>query len=212
MTEQTLNNILAIDTSGSRLILALSYGGDRLVQSDNVVDRSHGQVLLKKIDELFSSAALSPGDLQALIVTLGPGSFTGLRIGLAAAKGMAVALGIPILGVSLFEIAAFKLPDLPEPVHVIIPSRAGEVYCGTVAGRQVDRSDFSVVTADELAGTVGDRRVYGMGVNPASVCPEANVESERPEVTFSGADMLYLGRSRLEAGERSDVDGLEPLY
>ena len=106
MTDSTMQNILAIDTATHNLHLGLQYGGDRLIKSTNPLAKSHGQVIFKKIEELFESADLTPSDLHAIVVSIGPGSFTGLRIGLAAAKGIAVAAELPILGVQLFDLAA----------------------------------------------------------------------------------------------------------
>ena len=71
MSEHQYWNTLAIDTATMHLRLALSFGGDRQIKSDNLMDRTHGQVLFKKIDELFQSAGLDQQALKALVVCIG---------------------------------------------------------------------------------------------------------------------------------------------
>ena len=134
MTNPSTINILAIDTSSAELKLGLGFGEDRTVKSCEQIDKSHGRFIIKKIDNLLQSAGLDKNDLQAIVVCTGPGSFTGLRIGLAAAKGMAVAMDIPVVGLSLFEVAAFKLHNLNQRVHVIIGLNRDECFVAPVVG------------------------------------------------------------------------------
>ena len=103
MTEFRDENILAIDCSGKELNLGLRFGHDRTVKLSIEAGRSHGQLIIEKISELLNSAEIKVKQLRALVVSTGPGSFTGLRIALAAAKGMATALNIPAVGVSLLR-------------------------------------------------------------------------------------------------------------
>src|SRR5574341_1324197 len=102
-------NILAIDCATSEMKLGLKFGGDRLVKSAVAAEQSHSAQIIKGIAALMASAKCKVTELDAIVVATGPGSFTGLRIGLACAKGMAVALNIPVVGVSLFEVAGYKL-------------------------------------------------------------------------------------------------------
>lgn len=80
------------------------------------------------IDFLLSTSKVDAKDIKALIVATGPGSFTGLRVGLSEAKGMAQGLQIPIIGVSSLEAMAAQLPYVRQPVCAIIDSRKGEVF------------------------------------------------------------------------------------
>ncbi|MBD3257487.1 tRNA (adenosine(37)-N6)-threonylcarbamoyltransferase complex dimerization subunit type 1 TsaB, partial [candidate division GN15 bacterium] len=150
MTEREYHNLLAIDTSSKHLVLGLMFGGDRLVQSDNVVEKSHGVILLKKIEELMQSADLSVDLLQGIVVCTGPGSFTGLRIGLAAAKGMAIAAGLPVVGISLFDLFAYKMSGREERLHLLLPSRRGEWYLGTCEAGVLGAENIHVVGEAEL--------------------------------------------------------------
>ena len=204
-------NILAIDTSGKHLRLALSFGGDRLVKSDELMEQSHGQLLMKKILELFRSAGLRKEELNAIVICTGPGSFTGLRIGLAASKGMAVALGIEVVPVSLFEIAAQKLSAVDSEVSVVVPLKRDEFFVSEVAGgKQV--SEIRVVNDRELESLVNERPVAAIHFdlqNNAGILAANDLSSA---VGYDAADMIYIGLAKLESGYSSDLAMLEPLY
>jgi tRNA threonylcarbamoyladenosine biosynthesis protein TsaB len=205
------SNVLAIDTATRQLHLAVLYEGDRSVKSSEVVPRTHGQILLKKIDNLLSSAGLESSDLQATVVSLGPGSFTGLRIGLAAAKGIAVAHDIPIVGVTLFEVATLCLKSTTGSAHVLIPSRKGEFYVGTLRDGAIEKSDVSVVQESDLAARVGHDQIYTIGFDPR-LLEEGALGLAARALGYDAGDVLRVGLEKLNRGERSDLAALEPVY
>ncbi len=211
MSEQNYSNILAIDTATKRLNLALLFGGDRSVQSREEVLRTHGQILMKKIDELFNSAALSINDLEAIVVSLGPGSFTGLRIGLAVAKGMAVARDIPIVGVTMFEVAAVPAGLENAVARIVIPSRKDEFYVGICRDGKVADEDVSIMSEADLAASVGADPVYTIGYSPEDFGSEM-LKQTAQHLEYTAGDVLQVGRDRLLRGERADLASLEPVY
>jgi tRNA threonylcarbamoyladenosine biosynthesis protein TsaB len=212
MTGTVYKNILAIDTSTRCLKLALSYGADRLVKSQEEVEKSHGQFIVKKIDELFQSSGLKADQLDAIAVCTGPGSFTGLRIGLAVAKGMAVALSIPIAGVNLFAVAAHKLRDVEGKVHVIIPLNRDECFTAIIENRLYDEQSLSIVPYANLVSKVGHHRVAGIGINLSRQFPQLQQADVSSYLDYDGADLLYLGRRKLSDGQQDDLAQLEPVY
>ncbi|MFQ6009354.1 MAG: tRNA (adenosine(37)-N6)-threonylcarbamoyltransferase complex dimerization subunit type 1 TsaB, partial [Candidatus Zixiibacteriota bacterium] len=165
MTGTNYENILAIDTSTRWLKLALSFGADRLVKSQEKIEKSHGQFIVKKIGELFQSSGLKVDQLNAIVICTGPGSFTGLRIGLAVAKGMAVALSIPVAGVNLFTVAAYKLSSFDGKVHVIIPLNRDECFNAVVENGSYCKQSLSIVAYENLISRVGHHRVAGIGID-----------------------------------------------
>src|SRR3954466_5149803 len=121
--------ILILDTSTRMPVVGLAEPsgalvGERRWQSHH----RHGEELLQRIDELLREASVSRTDLTAVIVGTGPGSFTGLRIGLATAKTIAYSLEIPIVGVSstlaLAAAAAVRADDEAEEITVTLPAGA----------------------------------------------------------------------------------------
>ncbi len=201
-------NLLAIDTSSSALRLAVRFGADRLVQSNDQVDRAHGQMIMRKMTNLFESSGIEIGQIGGLVVCLGPGSFTGLRVGIAVAKGIAVARNIPIVGISLFEIAAAKLGATAERSMAIIPHRRGEYYAALMSHPVTDEN-VRIVTQSMLASLAIEYRLVGLGVDTATISGEhLSVEN----LDYSAADLLYLGAERILAGRTDQVETLEPLY
>jgi tRNA threonylcarbamoyladenosine biosynthesis protein TsaB len=88
----------------------------------------HSQMILKMIDSLIKESGVSLDRVDLFAVSVGPGSFTGLRVGLATMKGLATGLGKPLTGVPTLEAFARQLPYTPFPISPLIPARKGEVY------------------------------------------------------------------------------------
>jgi len=212
MTDFTEANLLAIDSSSADLKLGVTFGGDRIVKSEDRVDRAHGQLLIKKVRELLSSASLEPAHLNGLIVCTGPGSFTGLRIGLAAAKGMAVALDIPVVGVSLFDLAAHRLRTTGQQVRVLAPAAGGEYFMVTVADGRPDLTTAVAVMVADLAEAIGSHPVAGFGPEIHDDLAGVSAPNLSDRLPYDAADLLLLGRERLAATYIPDLAELEPLY
>ncbi len=98
--------LLVLDTANRRCAVGLMAAGHKTVDLSEEMQRGHAERLFPMIDEALASAKISYGDLECIAVAAGPGSFTGIRIGIAAARGMALALGIPAVGVSVLEALA----------------------------------------------------------------------------------------------------------
>ena len=205
------NNILAIDTSSKNLMLALSYGEDRIVKSNDNVEQSHGQMIITKIDSLLQSVSLKPIDLHAIIVSTGPGSFTGLRIGIAAAKGMAVTLNIPVVAVNLFELASYKLREVDENVNIVIPLKKDEFFVTATLGG-IYNPDIKIVSDKKLGGVMGSSPVAGLNISIAHLFPGYSGKDFSKYLEYDAGDILYLGSRKLELGKIDDLASLEPMY
>jgi len=116
--------ILAFDTSAAQCAAALLCG-DRVWLKIEAMDKGQAERLLPLLEELLAEAGVAWRDLAAIAVGTGPGNFTGVRISVAAARGLALGLGIPAIGVTRLEALAH---GLPRPLTVIEDARRGEVY------------------------------------------------------------------------------------
>ncbi|RKX29205.1 MAG: tRNA (adenosine(37)-N6)-threonylcarbamoyltransferase complex dimerization subunit type 1 TsaB [Candidatus Zixiibacteriota bacterium] len=212
MSENATKVLLSIDTSTKRLLLGLRFGGDRLVQSSEDSERSHGQFIIKKIGELFQSASVQLEELEGIVVCVGPGSFTGLRIGIAAAKGIAMALDIPIVPVSAFEIAAYCLRNLKEVVKVVVPLNREECIVGTVNKGTHDPDKIKIVKYAQLFYMVKNDAVAALGFHLHERFPETPAKDHTEILNYKAADLLYLGIEKILRGEIADTATLEPLY
>jgi tRNA threonylcarbamoyladenosine biosynthesis protein TsaB len=119
--------LLAIDTAAPRLQLALVRADGSVETLVEEMEQGHAERILPAIGELLARNGIAYGDLQRIAVTTGPGSFTGLRIGLSAARGLALALGIPVLGVPSLEALALSART-EGPVAIVLDARRGESY------------------------------------------------------------------------------------
>lgn len=123
--------LLAFDCSGAACSAAVAREGAVLAHCFESRPRGHGERLLPMAAEVLRQAGCGYGDLAAFAVTLGPGSFTGLRVGLATARALGLATGLPVVGRSCFEVlAAAALPELQsgERLLVAIDSQRGDLF------------------------------------------------------------------------------------
>jgi tRNA threonylcarbamoyladenosine biosynthesis protein TsaB len=146
-------SILAFDCSGAACSAAVVSDGVVLAERFAAMERGQAETLLPQIRDVMAEAGWSFADLDALATTVGPGSFTGLRIGLAAARGLALAARLPVLAPTAFEAYLAQIvPDEHIPVVVAIDSRRGAVFVQRFAA---DRT-ASDVPASVDAESVGD--------------------------------------------------------
>ena len=121
--------ILALNTSTRQSSIAL-LRMDRTVAAENLMfeGKNHFGGLMPAVDMLITGAGLKHKDIACVAVATGPGSFTGLRVGLSLAKGICQALDVPLIGISSLKALAFQLPLTPHPIAPILSSRRGEVF------------------------------------------------------------------------------------
>jgi len=122
--------ILALDTATEKGSLALAADGRLLGEYSLHSPGTYLQHLLPGVEELLKVAGRSLKEVEAIAVSQGPGNFTGLRIGLATAKGLAWALGCPLAPVPTLEALAAQIPFQPHPTAVIMDAKREEVYLG----------------------------------------------------------------------------------
>jgi tRNA threonylcarbamoyladenosine biosynthesis protein TsaB len=121
--------ILALNTSTRQCSMAL-LKMDRTVIAEQLMfeGKGHFSGLMPAVDGLITGSGLNHEHIKSVAVATGPGSFTGLRVGLALAKGFSHALRVPIIGISSLKALAFQLPLTPHPIVPLLSSRKGEVF------------------------------------------------------------------------------------
>jgi tRNA threonylcarbamoyl adenosine modification protein YeaZ len=120
--------ILAFDTSAAHCAAALLSGGRIVAARDEAMDKGQAERLFPMLESVLADAGVTWREVDALAVGTGPGNFTGVRIAVAAARGLALGLGIPAIGVTRLEALAH---GLPRPLTVIEDARRGAVYMQT---------------------------------------------------------------------------------
>lgn len=217
--------VLGIDTGGPRADLAVVAGGRVLAEASRPV-ASHGAELPAQVGELLGLAGLSFAGLKGIAVGIGPGSFTGLRVGLSYAKGLVMAAGCALVGVpSLDTLAIAALAETSAPpgclVCPVLDARKGEVYFALyrVSADGLEKlSDDLVATLENLAPHLGaDVLLVGDGKaeQANSLVTEAGgraVSLGMARLRPRGRAVAALGAARLAAGEMDSALGLQPLY
>ena len=175
--------LLAVETSTLTGAVALLEDGGVVAESRVSVSVTHGERLVSAIDGVLRAARRELADIDAFAVAVGPGSYTGLRIGLATVKGLAFATRKPAVGIPTLDALAWRLPYCAYPICPILDARKNEVYTGlyrTVTGRlellEAPRALPPSALAEELrdgsaSPVVGDRRSKKRpGHNPGPAC------------------------------------------
>lgn len=217
--------ILAVETSTRTGALALLESGVVVAESRVNITVTHGERLLGAIDGVLRSARWQLADVAGFAVALGPGSFTGLRIGLSTVKGLAFATGRPVAGVPTLDGLAWSLPFCAYPVCPILDARKNEVYAAVYRTRdgrlevmEAARAVAPGTLAEELRASIDGPVVFlGDGVAPfASVLTDVLGDRARLAPAAlrlpSAAAIGELGGWALERGETMDPAGLVPLY
>jgi tRNA threonylcarbamoyladenosine biosynthesis protein TsaB len=206
--------VLAVETS------TLS-GGAALLDSERVVGEytldvrvTHSERLMAAIDQLLSDAGWTASDLDGLAVAVGPGSFTGLRVGLSTVKGLGLALSIPVAAVPTLDAMAAMLPFAALPVCPVLDARKRELYASLYRwdGLGMRREwDYLAIAPDDLARRLNEPViVIGDGADAISSPFARRVRPPRrgPAPAVVGS----LGYSRLAIGDTVAVADLVPIY
>src|SRR5262245_29195740 len=133
--------LLALDTSTERESVAVVEGGAVAGEVRLRTADSHSRRLLPTVDFLLSTLGLSPGELAGFAVTVGPGSFTGLRVGLSTVQGLALAASRPCLGLSTLDVLAARLIGRGESLVALMDAYRGQVFGAVYDGAGRLRSE-----------------------------------------------------------------------
>jgi tRNA threonylcarbamoyladenosine biosynthesis protein TsaB len=212
-------NLLALDTSTPLAAVALA-GTDGVVHvAPSDPGPRHGRALIPAVRDLLARAGLALRDLDALAVGLGPGSYTGLRIGLTAAKTLAYALGKPLIGLDSLEAVARNAPAEALRIAVVADAQRGDLYAADFA--RSNPGDPPVRLAPTriepaalwIAHLAPGTCVLGPGLArlpsplPASIHAPGS-ELDRPH----GTRLIELAHEAWLRGQRDDPWFLEPVY
>jgi len=212
--------LLALDTSTRTVGVAL-YDGVQVVSEVMWHSRDfHTVELAPAVAEILEKSVLGPRDLQAIAVALGPGSFTGLRIGLALAKGLALARRLPIVGVPSLDILAFSQPVVHPYLAAVLRAGRGRLAVGWY--QAVDHAWQASAAIELLTAAELNERIQA----PTQVCGELDEEEQRllarkrKNVALASparavrrpAMLAELGWQRWQAGQVDDVRALSPIY
>jgi len=217
--------ILSIDTSSTRGSLALSENTTLVIQEQLGIPRTHSEHLIPSIDALLTKANWERTSLEGIVVAMGPGSFMGLRIGLATAKGIALAVECPIVGISSLASLSLNGRYGGGAVIALIDARRGEVYTtacqflhGEVQKFFWKESLFSPPDLIQKLGTVpGEMLLVGDGVITYGTRIKKEIGkrvtlAEGTTLLPQAINLALLALPRLQQGKGDDLASLLPNY
>ncbi len=211
-------HILGIETSTEVCSVGLVGVNGLGVERSVIESHIHSEKLLTLADEVLKSSAVSPRELTAVAVSIGPGSFSGLRIGLSTAKGLCYARSIPLIAVptlSSMASSAFEEHEEWNSVVIALDAKQGEFYTGRFrrSGQRTDDVPIRVLSREELTGFLDDDDV----VLTDSI-DELRKEGENKRRFFGargftgGAMVAALGRELFLMKRIADLEHTEPMY
>lgn len=169
--------ILGIESAALTASVAVVSDGILTAEYTVTDKKTHSQTLLPMLDEVKRILELNPAEIDAIAISAGPGSFTGLRIGAATAKGLGLALGKPLVAVSTLEALAFNLADSELLLCPVMDARRNQLYNGLYRRTRTEKSEFN-------AGSCLTEVVA-----PRAVAAEALIE----ELNARGEAVIFLG-------------------
>ena len=198
--------LLALDTATPAVTVALHDGTDVVAASSQVDARRHGELLLPAVDRVLAEAGTRLDAVTGIVVGIGPGPYTGLRVGLMTADTFGLALGVPVHGVCTLDGLAYAA-DVPEgPFVVATDARRKEVYWARYSDSRTRVTEPSVDRPADIADQVAGLPAVGAG---ALLYPDTFPSAHAPE-HVSAAALASLAAERLAAG--IELPAPRPLY
>ncbi|MFH0242788.1 tRNA (adenosine(37)-N6)-threonylcarbamoyltransferase complex dimerization subunit type 1 TsaB [Streptomyces sp. HK10] len=196
--------LLALDTATPAVTVALHDGTRTLAAADEVDARRHGELLLPAVDRVLAEAGAALGDVTGIVVGVGPGPYTGLRVGLMTATAFAAARGIPVHGLCTLDGIAHAAGEagLEGPFVVATDARRKEVYWARYADARTRLGDPAVDRPADIAELVAGVPAVGMGAR-LYADTFTGVRGDLPEHVCAAA-LAALAAERLAAGTGAD--------
>lgn len=216
---------LAIDTATDTASVAVSREGRQIAEISWLAGQNHTVNLMPNALRLFDLIGEELNKIDAVFVSLGPGSYNGLRAGLSAAKGLALSLNVRLVGIGTLEVEAYPHADAGLPVCVVQNAGRGEIATATF--RMIDAEwrkliEEHITTLDALCKTIVEKTIIcgQFFAFPANQPDPKKFIAERlgdlaviRETTLRRAGVLAeLGWRRLEGGGNDDIATIQPLY
>ncbi|MGV6830999.1 MAG: tRNA (adenosine(37)-N6)-threonylcarbamoyltransferase complex dimerization subunit type 1 TsaB [bacterium] len=209
--------ILSIETATTNCSVSLSYKGETLfLKEDYGQNYSHAERLHVYIEELLTEAKIDKNQLDAIAVSKGPGSYTGLRIGVSTAKGLCYALDIPLIAVATLEHLAHQVSIEEGLIIPMLDARRMEVYTATFNHQfeLLETTIAKVLDENSFQNLLDEHQVYFIGNGTsklAEICKHQNAHFIHDKLP-SAQQMSALAYQYFEEAQFEDVAYFEPYY
>jgi len=212
--------VLGIETSGLVGNIAVCDGNKVVAKKTYGKNFSHGKEIVASIELLFNEIKWEPSDIDLIAVSTGPGSYTGLRVGVTCAKTLAYGLGKPVIDVPTMDVLVENVEDNgAKTICPVLDAKRKSVYACIYerSGNESRKStDFLIISPDSLIDILPESTlIFGDGIAPyREIFSQKNltiVEDEKLCIA-DAADVARIGMERYEQGIRCEINALAPLY
>ncbi|MDO8490552.1 MAG: tRNA (adenosine(37)-N6)-threonylcarbamoyltransferase complex dimerization subunit type 1 TsaB [Dehalococcoidia bacterium] len=212
---------LALDTSTETASVALANRGNVQVEVTWHAGQNHSVELLPNLAYALKLAGVTIGEITGIAVARGPGSFNGLRVGVSTAKGLSLALGVPLVGIGTLEVEAFPHAGRDWPVCAVSDAGRGEIAAAlyqTKRGCWQQLVPERITTVEELCAGIEGRTLF-CGRMTEGIISQINERLGKRAIVVGGASALRragylaeLGWRRLQVNDVDDLASLQPIY
>ncbi|MBA7651531.1 tRNA threonylcarbamoyladenosine biosynthesis protein TsaB [subsurface metagenome] len=212
---------LAIDTSTDTASIALVQDGEVLAELTWHCGQNHTVELLPRLTYLLNQTGVNLQSTSCVIVAKGPGSFNGLRVGISTAKGLAFSLGIPIVGISTLEVAAYQHAETGLPICPVFNAGRSEIATAIYQKKHNKWCQLTaehITTVDALCSQITTKTIFCGEFTPLIATQLRKQLKQRAIIPPSAARLrrasflAELGLQRLKAGSYDNPATLQPLY
>lgn len=215
--------ILAIETATLVSSVALATADTLLAEITLQTKKTHSELLMPHIDKILSMAQVSKADIKAVAVSIGPGSFTGLRIGLATAKTLAYALKVPLVGVPTLSALAYGCFAPGAILAPMLDAQKNNVYQGVFEWHSGELKEImppTVMHIDEALNKLAEYNASVVLMGEAAVIHRAKIQQVGNNLVLAAPHLIIqragsvaaLGHILIKQGIQHDVMALEPVY
>jgi tRNA threonylcarbamoyladenosine biosynthesis protein TsaB len=207
--------ILAFDTSTLYGSAALADDGEIVGEIRFLAKSSHSTLILPAIERLLAMAGVAPAELDAIAAVVGPGSFTGLRVGISTAQGLALGANLPCLGITAFDALAARIRGTAPELVAMVDAYRGEVY---VASYDAHGSRLTPPVTVSPLDYLRDRPVQVAIIGDGALRHAAEIHSAYPQAHLTRRSLYLAGvvaclaGAKLAAGEGQPAETLQPYY
>jgi len=212
--------VLGIDTSSLVGNIAVCDGNTVIGKKTYGKNLSHGKEIVSSLESIFNEIKGKPNDIDLIAVSIGPGSYTGLRIGVTCAKTLAYGLGKPVIDVPTLDVLVENVKDNnAKTICPVIDAKRKSVYA-CIYGRNNNKyrrtTDFLIISPDNLIEILPESTlIFGDGIAPYKEVftpKELTILADEKLGIADAADVARLGMEMYEQGMRCEINALTPLY
>lgn len=216
--------ILGIDTSTKFCNLGLIEDEDILIEyTINGLKKKHSSILVPAIKDLLKTIDLKMEEINGIAVSIGPGSFTGLRIGLSVAKGLCYARSLPLLGIPTLDALAFSLKEIPYLICPVLEAKKDEIYDVVFRGgdslhRIMDYKCEDIHNLLARLSLLREKMIFlGDGIKKYRDIIKEKIGKDALFIDSQlnlpvSSNIAFLGLNKLKKGEKDDISTLSPFY